>query len=151
MAQVGFNRSEPLGVTVRDWRGFLCTQLASAFVSHLPLAEEIAANLRSFVATQLHPDCVDRYMTVIIDRLPQTVLNADAVVESARASQGADVTHRVVWPWRKFSCPDGQLWYAEKVGQTRGGAGVTRGQVAVDNFQRWWNQSTCANDVEGEL
>ena len=78
----------------------MCGSLRNAFEAHQTDAEEIAAQLTRFVAQQLAPDCVDRYMSAILEGLPQTVVN---IVVSGIGSVSAHFKYR-------GSQPDCVLW-----------------------------------------
>ena len=83
---------------------------------------------------------MDAYMSTILTGLPQTVLEIDAIPR-------VNIVMGEGWPWREFSC----AWQRELVGkvvQWAKGSGGSSAHQSLGSFTRWWNQSTCANDVE---
>ena len=55
----------------------VCVSLAEAYEAYAGQAEAFARSLRSFVRRELHSDCVMRYRGMLIERLPQTVIQSN--------------------------------------------------------------------------
>lgn len=119
-----------------------CKALATAFewAQEQGRARKAAARLASFVNDEVSPDCMDAYMSTILAGLPQTVLEIDAIPR-------VNIVMGEGWPWREFSC-DWQRELVGKVVQWAKGSGGSSAHQSLGSFTRWWNQSTCANDVE---
>ena len=94
--------------------------------------------------TELHPDCVDEYMQVILDELPQAVGHVEMLAKRAHASGvcdgGSESTRKQ--SFCTFACADqhayvAQLQRASRVGMHGSVLGVRT------NFERWFDRETC--------
>ena len=137
---VAFNRRRSGGTCDAFAEAFLLEEASGS-------AELIAGRLSRFVRTELHPDCVDQYLTAIVDGLPQTVIESEAVTDATSPLVAKCNPCRGMmagWPrgWREFSCR-WMLSYATDI-IPHVGADERRANVNT-SLSRWWDP-TCAND-----
>ena len=136
-----------------DRRDGICGAVESAFLREEARGgtRRAAERLADYVRTELHPDCVDQYMTTVVEGLPQTVLSPEAIKTAgsplvAKCNQDGCRGHKGSWPrgWRSFSC-SWQLSYAVDVMPHILGPGAENRHNVHSSLQKWWDPDTCAN------
>eukprot|EP00966_Prymnesium_polylepis_P329940 7385619-Prymnesium_polylepis.1 len=104
-----------------------CVALMDAFRGQAEaLSENTARRLSAFVGTELSTECVDEYMRVILDGLPQRVHETETMGKL-----------------HGFSCRE-QRDKVHYIARVKGGAG-SLSVDAVRNFERWFDEVTCSN------